>query len=99
MIMSISHILSWDGTDLKSAILEGFKIVECLDHIVGIIYASPATMKDIVLALPDEVVFDYIPEGLGRLRTAYLKFRPMPLEGEIRMVSQDDTTTLRILRH
>jgi hypothetical protein len=88
----------WDGADIRTAILDGFHFVESFDHIVGIVYASPHTMKDIVLAMPDEVVFDFIPEGIGMLRTAYLKFRPLPQSGEVRMVSQDETIVLRILR-
>jgi hypothetical protein len=96
--MPPSHTIYWDGSDTRAIILDGFLFMEGLDHIVGIIYASPSTMKSIVLAMPEEVSFDYIPEGLGMLRTAYLKFRPLPTEGEVRMVSQDDSTVLRILR-
>lgn len=96
--MPPSHTIYWDGNDVRSIILDGFHFVESFDHIVGIIYASPATMKSIVLAMPDDVSFDYIPEGLGMLRTAYLKFRPLPASGEIRMVSQDESIVLRILR-
>jgi len=92
------HTTYWDGEDVKAAILEGFRHMEGLDHIVGIIYSSPAVIRDIVLAMPEEVAFDYIPEGIGRLRTAYLKFRPLPKDGEIRMVSHDGSETLRILR-
>jgi len=97
--METRHVICQEGDDVRAAVLDGFKFMECLDHIVGIIYATPATIKEIVLAMPDEVSFDYIPEGVGRLRTAYLKFRPMPFEGEIRMVSHDGAVTLRILRH
>ena len=93
-----THTLYWDGSDLYSALLDGFDYVEGFDHIVGIIYACPRMMKKIVLAMPDDVFFDYIPEGIGMLRTAYLKFRPLPTESEIRFVSQDGNLVVKILR-
>jgi hypothetical protein len=54
-------------------------------------------MKRIVLAMPDEVNFDYIPEGFGMLRTAYLKFKPMADDQEIRLVSHDGSVVVRIV--
>lgn len=95
--MSVVHTLQWDGQDIRSIILNGFEFVESLDHIVGIVYASPSIMKRIVLAMPDEVNFDYIPEGFGMLRTAYLKFKPMADDQEIRLVSHDGSVVVRIV--
>jgi len=95
--VTISHTIQWDGNDIGTAVLGGFNFMESLDHIVGIVYSCPHVMKDIVIALQDEVSFDYIPEGIGMLRTAYLKFRPLS-DSEIRLVSQDGSITVRILK-
>lgn len=95
--MPVSHVVYWDGVDLKTAIIEGFQLMEGLDHIVGIIYATPSVMKNIVFAMPDDITFNYIPEGIGTLRTAYLKYRPMADEREIRLVSVDGSIIVRIL--
>jgi len=93
----VARTITWDGRDVKAAVMGGFRLMEAEDHIVGIIYAHPKVMKQIVLTMPDEVSFDFIPEGIGMLRTAYLKFRPMPTDDEIRMVSQDGSTVVKIL--
>jgi hypothetical protein len=95
--MSDYTIFPWDGVSIKSVVDTGFLKMETQDHIVGIIYADPSMVKRIILAIPDEVFFDYIPEGVGLLRTAYLKMRPMPYDSEIRFVSRDNSIILRAL--
>jgi len=87
----------WDGLEIKAVLCAGFERMESMDHIVGVIYAVPSMVKKIVLAMPTEVVFDYIPEGVGCFRTAYLKMRPMPYESEIRFVSRDGSIALRFI--
>jgi len=87
----------WDGEDVRSAVMSAFALMESLDHIGGIIYAVPSMIKAIVLAMPDEVDFDYIHEGMGRLHTAYLKYRPLPHDKEMRLVSYDGDMVIRIV--
>ena len=88
--------LEWDSDDIAGAVLLGFDYMERRDEIVGSMYACPAVLKEIVLALPNEVEFAYIPEGFGMFRTAYLKFKPSVKENEIRFVNQEKTTELRL---
>lgn len=88
--------LEWDGTDVKSAILGALDRMESMDHIPGILYATPRMVKSIVLAMPEEVEFDYIPEGIGRLLTVYLKYRNLPTDQEMRLLSHDGDLVIRI---
>lgn len=88
--------IEWDNTDIKGAIQCGFSYMELRDEIVGTIYLTPSVAKRIVLALPDEVFFDYIPEGIGRCRTAYLKYRPNLRDVEVRFLNQHETIELRM---
>lgn len=86
----------WDGADVRTAILGAFDLMESRDHIPGILYATPKMVKSIVLAMPEEVEFDYIPEGIGRLRTVYLKYRNLPTDREMRLLSHDGDMVIRI---
>lgn len=91
-----SYQIEYPISDLKKAVQAGFGYMESMDHIVGTIYASPAVVKQLVLSMPDDIHFDYIPEGIGMLRTAYLKFMPSVKENEIRFFNQDKTVELRL---
>jgi hypothetical protein len=84
-------------TDIAGAVLMGFEYMERMDQIVGVIYVSPSTAKKIVIAMPDEVHFDYIPEGIGMVRTAYLKFKPTVRGDELRFLNQDETVEVRVI--
>jgi hypothetical protein len=81
---------------VKSAVLSGFDYFESKDTIVGMILGGPGMVKSIVVTMPDEVFFCFIPEGIGMLRTAYLKMVPYMSNNEIRFVDQDKTETLRM---
>lgn len=87
--------MEWDSGDIPGAIKMGFSYIEAKDEIVGFVYACPSTLKDIVLSVPEEVSFDYIPDGIGMLRTAYLK-RSSIKYNEIRFINQSDTIRLRL---
>ena len=89
--------MEWDNSDLKGGVMMAFSYMEKRDEIVGAIYGSPQIMKEIVLAMPDEVHFDYIPEGFGILRTAYLKFKPVSRSNELRFINQEKTVELRLI--
>jgi len=89
--------VEWDIADIAGAVLMGFDYMERMDQIVGIIYVSPSTAKEIVLAMPHEVHFDYIPEGIGIIRTAYLKFKPTVRNNELRFVNQDESIEVRVV--
>jgi len=92
-----SYTMEWDKEDLHGAILMGFDYIERKDEIVGCIYVSPRILKDIVLSLPDEFDFDYIPEGVGMIRTAYVKFKPSVRENEIRFENQEKSIQVRLI--
>ena len=62
--------------DLKKAIDQSFTEIELQDEIVRYVYVNASTMKKLILEIPQEIEFDYIPNGVGYLRTAYLKFHP-----------------------
>lgn len=91
-----SYQIEWDNSDIKGAIRSGFSYMEMKDEIVGTIFLTPSVAKRVVLALPEEVTFDYIPEGIGRYRTAYLKYRPNLRDTEIRFMNQHETIELRM---
>lgn len=90
------HIIEWPSNDIKGAIESGFSFIEKMDHIVGYLYTSPNLAKKITLLAPDEVKFDFIPEGLGFIRTAYFKIRPDVRQNEIIFENQDKNLKLRI---
>jgi hypothetical protein len=92
-----TYSIAWDGINVRAALLEGFRYMESLDHIVGVVQATPPMMKSIVLAMPDEVMFDYIPEGFARMRTAYLKYRFLPSDKEMQLVSHDGGVVVKIV--
>jgi len=90
-----TYILEYSSEDIKGALKIGFAYVETLDNIVGSIYTNPKIMKRIVVEIPNEVEFDYIPEGIGIFRTAYLKIMPVR-DNEIRFENQDKDLELRL---
>ena len=93
----MSHYrMEWKADDLPGAVLMGFSYVEKQDQIVGMVTANPPLVQQIVIQMGDEVIFDYIPEGIGMLRTAYLKFSPNNRSNEIRFVSQEGSVDLRL---
>ena len=89
-----SYQMEYPISDLKKAVQEGFHYIESMDEIVGIVYVTPPMAKQITLNMSEDVHFDYIPEGIGMLRTAYLKFLPSVKENEIRFINQDKTVEL-----
>jgi hypothetical protein len=88
----IEHSIS----DLRKAVSFGLSTMESHDEIAGTIYVTPDMAKRLVLTMPDEIHFDYIPEGIGMLRTAYLKFMPSVKENEIRFVNEHKTIEIRL---
>lgn len=65
----------WDSKDVGGAIKLGFNFLEIKDKIVGFVSVHPSVMKTVILETHDDITFDYIPEGLGFIRTAYLRFK------------------------
>lgn len=87
--------MEWDSRDLPGAISMGFTYLEARDHIVGFVYAHPELMKQLIIECPDEVNLSYIPEGIGVIRTAYLKYK-YGWRSEIMFCDQDKTICLRL---
>jgi len=92
----ICYTMEWDSSDIKGAIEMGFSYLEKMDRIVGGVYTDPMMAKKIVLSVPNEVEFDYIPEGIGIIRTAYFKMRPSLKSNEIRFEDKEKETQLKI---
>lgn len=88
--------MEYDRSDIRKAVALGFSYIESLDKIVGSVYVTPKMAKQIVLTMSEDVTFDYIPEGIGMLRTAYLKYLPAVKDNELRLIDQDMSTELRV---
>jgi len=91
-----TYVMEWDRHNMAGALAMGFDYFEKKDEIVGFVCLNPHVLKPLVLASHDEIEFDYIPEGIGRVRTAYLKFRVMN-DSEIRFLNQGKTMMLRLI--
>lgn len=91
----VSYCMEWPKENIKGAILTGFTYIETLDEIVGFVCARPEVVKKILFNLPNEFKLDFIPRGVGILRTAYVYYKPLRHD-EIRMVNRDKTIELQI---
>jgi hypothetical protein len=85
----------WDSRDIRGAIRTGFHLLESKDKIVGFLSIHPTLMKSVILENQEDITFDYIPEGLGFIRTAYLRFK-FGRPNEMLFVDQDRTEELVI---
>jgi len=85
----------WEAKDISGAVKLGFSFMEIKDKIVGFVSAHPTVMKALILATHSDITFDYIPEGLGFIRTAYLMFK-FGRSNEIVFIDQDKTEKLII---
>jgi hypothetical protein len=81
---------------LEEAINDSFTEVEMQDEIVRYIYVNATTMKELILSIPGEIKFDYIPNGVGYLRTAYLKFHPGLRDNVFKFTTSGETVVLRL---
>jgi len=92
----LKYTLQWPANDIKNAILVGFNYLEHMDHIVGFISARPEIVKKILFAFPEELKMDFILDGVGTLRSAYVLYKSLRWD-EIRMVNRDKTIELQII--
>jgi hypothetical protein len=91
-----TYHIEYDKSEISRAIMCAFNYVEQTDDIVGEIYANPILMKEIVKAFIDDVEFDYIPEGIGRFKGAYLKFIPSIKENVITFITYSKSFRLKM---
>jgi hypothetical protein len=91
------YVMEFDRNQLSKAINCAFHYIELHDDIVGMILANPDTIKKLVLTFPDEVKFDYVHQGIGVFRTAYLKYLPSVKENGIIFINQHETFKLKLL--
>ena len=91
-----TYVMEYDKTLFKKAIECAFNYIELQDYIVGVIYANPSTIKRIVIEFSDEVIFDYVYQGIGRFRTAYLIYLPSVKENGILFLNQHETFKLKL---
>lgn len=90
------YTMEFDKYHFSKAINFAFQYIEQQDDIVGTIYANPSLIKSIVLTFPDEVRFDYVHQGIGVFRTAYLKYLPSVRENIIIFINQHETFRLKL---
>jgi hypothetical protein len=88
--------LEWNSNDIKGAVRIGFFYMEVMDEIVGYISARPEIIKKVLLAFPDEFRCDFIPNGVGILRTAYVLYKSLKWN-ELRFVNKEKTKELQII--
>lgn len=88
--------MEYDRNLLSKAIDCAFHYVESHDDIVGTIYASPETVKKLVLEFPNDVKFECVHQGIGIFRTAYLKYLPSVRENGIIFINQHETFKLKL---
>lgn len=88
--------LEWKSNDISGAIKIGFYYMEVMDEIAGFICARPEIIKKIILTFPDEFRCDFIPNGVGMLRTAYVLYKSLKWD-EIRFINREKTKELQII--
>ena len=89
--------MEYSKENIVHAVMSAFYYIECSDEMVGEICCNPSRMKQIVQAFFNEVEFDYIPEGIGRFRGAYLKYLPSSASNEITFVTHSESYRLKML--
>lgn len=88
--------IEFDKSDLKGALRYGFEYLEKRDEIVGMVVTNPSLLKKIILTVPEDIEFAFIPEGIGLIRTAYLKVMPGVKSNEIRFTNVEKTISVRL---
>jgi hypothetical protein len=84
-----------EGHDIYQLVKRGFEYFEHKDMIVGFVVVHPRMLKRIVLDMPDDFEFDFIPEAVGRLGTANVSLKAIP-ENEIRFSDQNKHEQIRL---
>jgi len=91
-----TYTMEFDKDLFVKAIECAFHYIEFQDDVVGLIYANPGLMKKFVLAFPNEVVFDYVHQGIGMFRTAYLKYLPSVRENGFIFINRHESFKLKL---
>lgn len=90
------YTMEFDKDHFSKAINFAFQYIEQQDDVVGTVFANPSLIKEIVLTFPDEVKFDYVHQGIGIFRTAYLKYLPSIRENCLIFINQHETFKLKL---
>jgi len=90
------YLIEYDKNLFSKAVECCFHYIELHDDIVGTIYANPDIIKKLILTFPDEVKLDYVHQGVGIFRTAYLKYLPSVKENGIWFINQQETFKLKL---
>ena len=83
-------------SSIGKAIEDCFTEIELKDEIVRYVYVNADTMKRLILEVPNEIKFDYILNGVGYLRTAYLKFHPGLSDNVIKFATDFESIVLKL---
>jgi hypothetical protein len=94
--MLIYHI-EFNKDYIKEGIEIAFKYIESLDDIVGTIYGQPDLIKKVVLLFNNEIKFDFVYQGIGIFRTAYLKYIPTTKDNELIFLNKNETYKLKLI--
>lgn len=89
------YALEWPSNDIKGATRIGFTYLETMDEIAGFIFARPEIIKKVIFEFPEDFHCDFIPGGVGILRTAYVKYKSLKWN-ELRFVNREQTVELQI---
>lgn len=89
------YALEWPKNDIRGAIMIGFTYIETMNEIAGFICARPEIIKKIIFEFPKEFRCDFIPNGVGLLRTAYVQYKSLRWN-EIRFLNREKTVALQI---
>lgn len=83
------------GHSVCQLVQRGFEHFEHKDQIVGFVVVHPRMLKRIILDMPRDFDFDFLPGAVGRLGTANVSLRAIP-ENEIRFIDTHQTETLNL---
>lgn len=84
-----------EGHDICQLVKRGFEHFEHKDMIVGFVVVHPRMLKRIILDMPSDFDFDFLPGAVGRLGTANVSLKAIS-ENEIRFTDQHKTETLNL---
>lgn len=93
----VVYHIEFSKSYIKEGIELAFKYIEIMDDVVGIIYGHPDMIKKVVLLFDNEVKFDFVYQGIGIFRTAYLKYIPTTRDNELVFLNRNETFKLKLI--
>lgn len=91
----VVYKMEWPAHNFRGAVLIGFSYLETMDEIASFICGRPELIKKLILEFSSEFKCDFIPKGVGILRTAYVLYKSIE-HNELRFINQDKSIELKI---